>query len=93
MLIVAMDRRFSPRPGAYRKARRCMNVAARLDIPVLTLIDTRGADPSEESEAEGIAWEIATTFDRMLSLPVPVISIVTGEGEAEARLPLPRETS
>lgn len=88
VVIIAMDRRYSPRPGAYRKARRCMNMAARLDIPVLTLIDTRGADPSEASESEGIAWEIAATFDRMLSLPVPVISVLTGEGGSGGALAL-----
>lgn len=88
VLVIAMDRRFSPRPGGYRKARRCMNIAARLDMPILTLIDTRGADPSETSEAEGIAWEIAATLERMLTLPVPIVSVVTGEGGSGGALAL-----
>lgn len=88
VIIIAMDRRYSPRPGAYRKARRCMNIAARLSIPVVTLIDTRGADPSESSEAEGVAWEIAATFERMLALPVPVVNVVTGEGGSGGALAL-----
>jgi acetyl-CoA carboxylase carboxyl transferase subunit beta len=77
---IALDKRFSPGPGAFRKARRCVEIAARLDIPVVTLVDTRGADPSEDSERAGIAWEIARLFEAMLTVPVPVLSIVTGEG-------------
>jgi acetyl-CoA carboxylase alpha subunit len=46
----------------------------------VTLIDTPGADPSEESEARGIAWSIAETFDALLGATVPVLSVVTGEG-------------
>jgi acetyl-CoA carboxylase carboxyl transferase subunit beta len=49
-------------------------------LPVVTVVDTPGADPSEPSEAGGIAWEIARLFDAMLSVNVPVLSIVTGEG-------------
>ena len=77
---LALDRRHHPGPGAYRKARRCIDIAARLDIPVVTLVDTRGADPSADSEAGGIAWEIAQLFEVMLNAPVPVLSLITGEG-------------
>ncbi len=80
MILLALDRTHLPGPGAFRKARRCLEVAARLRLPVVTLVDTPGADPSELSEASGIAWEIAATFDAMLSAPVPILSIVTGEG-------------
>jgi acetyl-CoA carboxylase carboxyl transferase subunit beta len=51
-----------------------------LRIPVVTLIDTRGADPSEASEAGGIAWEMAALLEAMLSCPTPVVACVTGEG-------------
>jgi acetyl-CoA carboxylase carboxyl transferase subunit alpha len=44
------------------------------------MVDTRGADPSAPSEAGGIAWEIARLFEKMLSVHVPVLSVVTGEG-------------
>ena len=79
-LFLATDRRRAPGPAAYRTARRALDLAERLGIPAVSFVDTRGADPSEESEARGIAWEIAELFQRMLSLNVPVIAIVTGEG-------------
>lgn len=79
-VAIALDKRFVPGPGGYRKARRCIEIAARLDIPIVTLVDTRGADPSETSERGGIAWEIARLFEAMLTAPVPTLSIVTGEG-------------
>ena len=79
-IAIALDRHHHPGPAGYRKARRCLDIAARLRLPVLTLIDTRGADPSAESESGGIAWEIAALFETMLTVPVPVISLVTGEG-------------
>ncbi len=80
VIVAALDRDKTPGPGAYRKARRCLGIARRLGLPFVTLVDTRGADPSEESEAAGIAWEIARLFEAMLTAPVPTISIVTGEG-------------
>jgi acetyl-CoA carboxylase alpha subunit len=43
-------------------------------------VDTPGADASEDSEAGGIAWAIAELVETILSLPVPVISVITGEG-------------
>ena len=79
-MVIATDSRFSPPPGDYRKARRCLDIAQRLRLPVVTVVDTPGADPSERSEATGIAWEIARLFDAMLAVDVPVLSVVTGEG-------------
>ena len=80
VLILALERAHWPGPGAYRKARRCIGIAERLGLPVITLVDTRGADPSSGSENTGIASEIARTFDRLLTVRVPTISVVTGEG-------------
>ena len=80
VIAMALDRAFSPGPSAYRKARRCVGIAARLQLPVLTLVDTPGANPSEASENGGIAWEIAELFSALLSAPVPVVSVVTGQG-------------
>jgi acetyl-CoA carboxylase carboxyl transferase subunit beta len=79
-LVLALDRDHPPGPGAYRKARRALEIAGRLRLPVTTLVDSRGADPSPASENAGIAWEIAKLFEAMLTAPVPIISIVTGEG-------------
>lgn len=79
-LVLALDHDRAPGPPAYRKAIRCLAVAARLRIPVVTLVDTPGADPSEPSEAGGIAWAIAELTAAMLAAPVPVVAVLTGEG-------------
>lgn len=80
VLILAMDPTHNVGAGAYRLARRALRVAERVGIPVVTLIDTPGADPSEESEAGGVAWEIAQLFAAMLVTEVPIVAAVTGEG-------------
>jgi acetyl-CoA carboxylase carboxyl transferase subunit beta len=80
VLVIAMNRDHSPAPAAYRKARRSISIAGRLGIPLVTLIDTRGADPSSDSENQGIAWQIGLTFESILKVPVPTIAVVTGEG-------------
>jgi acetyl-CoA carboxylase alpha subunit len=80
VVLLALDRSGTPGPGAFRKARRCVVLAERLGLPIVTLVDTPGADPSEPSEAHGIAWEIAGLFEDMLDADVPIVSIVTGEG-------------
>lgn len=79
-VLLALDRAGAPGPGAFRKARRCVALARRLAVPIVTLVDTPGADPSEGSEAHGIAWEIAGLFEDMLAADVPIIAVVTGEG-------------
>ena len=68
------------RPEGYRKAMRIMDMAARFGRPVITLIDTPGADCLAESEGRGISEAIACNQRDMFSLPVPVISVVIGEG-------------
>jgi acetyl-CoA carboxylase carboxyl transferase subunit beta len=78
-LILGLDRA-APRPAAFRTAQRCLSIATRLGLPVVTVIDTPGADPSESSESAGIAWAIGGLFESMLSLPVPVVCVVSGEG-------------
>lgn len=70
----------SARPEGYRKAMRIMQLAARLGRPILTLIDTKGADCLEESEARGISEAIAANQRDMFGLPVPIVSVVIGEG-------------
>lgn len=87
-VLLAFDRNHYAGPGAYRKARRCLQLADRLHLPVVTLVDTPGADPSERSEAGGIAWEIAATIEAMLSIRVPILSIVTGVGGSGGALAL-----
>lgn len=80
VVVIALDPRHAPTPAGFRKARRCLDVARRLDLPVVTFVDTRGADPSAPSEAAGVAWAIAGLFEAMLAVPVPTLAVVTGEG-------------
>ncbi|MGJ8561292.1 MAG: acetyl-CoA carboxylase carboxyltransferase subunit alpha [Litorimonas sp.] len=67
-------------PEGYRKAVRLMNLAERFNLPVISFVDTAGAFPGRGAEERGQAEAIARSIDRGLSLKVPFISIVTGEG-------------
>src|SRR5882757_3148127 len=68
------------RPEGYRKAQRLMDLADRFRLPVLTLVDTPGAYPGIDAEARGQAEAVATSIDTCLSLGVPLVSVVIGEG-------------
>src|ERR1700730_9814459 len=68
------------RPEGYRKAQRLMKLADRFGMPVLTLVDTSGAYPGIDAEARGQAEAVATSIDTCLSLGVPLVSVVIGEG-------------
>ncbi len=70
----------SPRPEGYRKAVRIMELADRFSIPVVTLVDTAGAYPGVGAEERGQAEAIARSTSACLSLKVPSISVVIGEG-------------
>ncbi|MET0292007.1 MAG: acetyl-CoA carboxylase carboxyltransferase subunit alpha [Steroidobacteraceae bacterium] len=69
-----------PKPEGYRKALRLMKTAARFKLPILTFIDTPGAYPGVSSEERGQSEAIARNLFEMATLPVPVISVVVGEG-------------
>ena len=69
-----------PQPEGYRKARRLMEHAARFGFPILTFIDTPGASPGVQSEERGIGQAIADNLMTMLTLEVPIIATVIGEG-------------
>jgi acetyl-CoA carboxylase carboxyl transferase subunit alpha len=68
------------RPEGYRKAVRLMDLAEKFNIPVLTLVDTAGAYPGIGAEERGQAEAIARSTDRCLSLAVPIIAVIIGEG-------------
>ena len=68
------------RPEGYRKAQRLMTLGDRFGLPVITLVDTSGAYPGVDAEARGQAEAIARSIEVCLSLRVPLISIVIGEG-------------
>ena len=68
------------RPEGYRKAVRLMDLADRFSLPVITLVDTAGAYPGVGAEERGQAEAIARSTDRCLSLGVPMVALVIGEG-------------
>ncbi|MBN8467915.1 acetyl-CoA carboxylase carboxyltransferase subunit alpha [Corallococcus exiguus] len=76
-----MARNFGmPRPEGYRKARRLMELAERMEKPILTFVDTPGAYPGIGAEERGQAEAIAMNLEVMSRLRVPIISTVVGEG-------------
>lgn len=77
-----------PGPAGYRKARRFMLMAAKLGVPVVTLIDTPGAHPGVTAEQQGQSIAIAECLRTMGSLPVPVVGVVIGEGGSGGALAL-----
>jgi acetyl-CoA carboxylase carboxyl transferase subunit alpha len=68
------------RPEGYRKAVRLMELAEKFGLPVLSIVDTAGAYPGIDAEARGQAEAIARSTDCCLSLGVPLIAIIIGEG-------------
>ncbi len=68
------------RPEGYRKAERLMKHAEKFGIPVITFIDTPGAEPGVGSEERGQGTAIAESLLTMASLKTPVLSMVIGEG-------------
>jgi acetyl-CoA carboxylase carboxyl transferase subunit beta len=77
-----------PQPAGYRKALRVMRLAAKLHIPVVTLVDTPGAYPGAEAEANGQSYAIAHNILAMFDLDTPVVTVVTGEGGSGGALAL-----
>jgi len=68
------------RPEGYRKCIRLMQLANRFQIPIVTFIDTPGAYPGLGSEQRGQASAIANSIECCMSLNVPNISVIIGEG-------------
>lgn len=77
-----------PNPQGYRKAMRVMSLAERLSIPLITIIDTPGANPAIEAEDLGQASAIANSIEFMFKLKIPVIVIFIGEGGSGGALAL-----
>ena len=69
-----------PHPEGYRKAMRCMRLAAKFDLPVVCLLDTPGAFPGLAAEERGQGWAIAQNLWEMSRRPTPILVIVIGEG-------------
>ena len=73
-------------PEGYRKALRLMKKAEKFNIPVISLIDTPGAYPGLEAEERGQGEAIARNLYEMMSLKVPIIVIIIGEGASGGAL-------
>jgi acetyl-CoA carboxylase carboxyl transferase subunit alpha len=67
-------------PDGYRKAIRLMTMAERFNLPIITLVDTSGAYPGVSAEERGQAEAIARSTERCLTLSVPIVSVIIGEG-------------
>ena len=76
-----VERNFGmPHPEGYRKAERLMAQAERMKLPVVTFVDTPGANAGLMDEERGQAEAIASSISTMLALRVPTVSVVIGEG-------------
>jgi len=67
-------------PEGFRKALRLVQLAAKFNLPVISLLDTPGASPILEAEERGQGWAIANNLREMSRIPTPIIVIVVGEG-------------
>ncbi|WP_182377955.1 carboxyl transferase domain-containing protein [Nocardioides sp. WS12] len=67
-------------PGALREALRAMNLAEELGLPLVTIIDTPGAELSAEAEEGAMAGEIARCIARLVTMSVPTVSVILGQG-------------
>ncbi len=90
--IVLALARFSGNPcvlvGQDRLARRGMRMAAELRLPLVTVIDTTGAELSQQAEEGGLAAELAATLAELVNLDVPTVSLLLGQGAGGAALAL-----
>lgn len=68
------------RPEGYRKAIRLMDLADRFHLPVITLVDTPGAYPGKGAEERGQSEAIARSTEKCLTIKVPLVSVIIGEG-------------
>ncbi|WP_251547080.1 carboxyltransferase subunit alpha [Limosilactobacillus caecicola] len=78
----------SPMPGGYRKALRLIQQAGKFKRPVICLVNTPGAFPSQEAEEQGQGAAIAQSIIEMGQTPVPIITIIYGEGGSGGALAL-----
>jgi acetyl-CoA carboxylase carboxyl transferase alpha subunit/acetyl-CoA carboxylase carboxyl transferase beta subunit len=75
-------------PEGFRKAQRAMRLAAKFEMPVMTLIDTPGAYAGIDAEDRGVGQAIASTLALMSDLPTPTVSVIIGQGGSEGALAL-----
>ncbi len=69
-----------PHPEGYRKALRIMKMAAKFNMPIITMVDTPGAYPGVGAEERGQSEAIAVNLFECATLPVPIVVLILGEG-------------
>ena len=67
-------------PEGYRKVKRLYELACRFELPIVTLIDTPGAFAGRGGEERGQAWAVSADLMALARAPVPIISVIIGEG-------------
>lgn len=75
-------------PAGLRVARRGMAIAAELDLPLLSVVDTAGAALSREAEEGGLAGEIARSLADLMAVPAPTLCLLLGQGAGGGALAL-----
>ncbi|MFK0072371.1 carboxyl transferase domain-containing protein [Arthrobacter woluwensis] len=89
-VVVGHDRHAAgaPGPGALRGARRGMSLAEELGLPLITVVDTAGAQLSADAENGALAGEVARTLGELRTLTVPTTTVLLGQGCGAAALAL-----
>jgi acetyl-CoA carboxylase carboxyl transferase subunit beta len=91
-VVIAQDRREQAHqplgPEGLREAQRGLRLAAELGLPVLSVIDTRGAALSPEAENGGLAGEIARCLSALVTVDAPTLCLMLGEGNGGGALAL-----
>ena len=88
-VVIGQDRQQPPPgPAGLRLARRAIRLAAELRLPLVTVIDTPGAELSVQAEEDGLAREIAFCLADLLTHPGPTVSVLLGQGAGGAALAL-----
>lgn len=75
-------------PAGLREARRGMRIAAELNVPLVSVIDTGGAALSRQAEEGGLAAEIARCLAELVTLPAPTLCVLLGQGAGGGALAL-----
>ncbi|MFF0387369.1 carboxyl transferase domain-containing protein [Kitasatospora sp. NPDC004615] len=94
VMVVAQQRSGPDRPelpftaADLRAVRRQAELAEELGMPLLTVVDTVGAELSVEAELDGVAMEIAHCLTTLVGLRTPVIAVLLGQGSGGGALAL-----
>ncbi|WP_034651919.1 carboxyl transferase domain-containing protein [Corynebacterium vitaeruminis] len=87
VVIIGQDRHNQPPhtdtemgTSALRFARRGIMLAHSLQLPLVSIIDTTGAELSQEAEESAMAGSIARTLGELVDVDVPTVSVILGQG-------------